>query len=1501
MAETLLLRAEKEDAGASGSQREARRKRISNLWSLALQRKLSELSAHVEAAVIEARQLLEFKANVPPLVVAELRAEDRNHLESRHKGRMADISSKHCQGMLKLIAAHKYAHPFHTAVDTQTYKNYTDIVTEPCDLTLIRDRCEAVGHYKDPMAFANDLDLVFRNAKRYNRPGSDCFVMADVLHEFCQVQYRSLIAPRLVEEEQASLHEEVVAKHKRAEAINAQRSHQLETRVMTLMAFIDELQRSIVEAKSQAASACEPMLAPERSLLASQMQALKPAQVEACMLLVAQSQPHKLLASEALPPPGRTTVGAHHSDVRCMTLDLAALDALVLRQLQHLVSLCRTADRAAAAQPAAHSRPAVSGGARGVSDAGPLAVAAGTQPGGTAAGGGQSQPQPQSRRRQQLQQQQAAQDTPPSRASLRAWVTLWRPAAHGKLGALQRRQLRQPLRMPLRQAWTLCPTLLHLVVLRRRLPALGPSWSQWSPAGGDVVMAEQAISASLANGAALPLPNRREFLISDVRNGSAESISALAGVLWPGLPLGAGSALPSIPAITAQHGLQPVASGDRIRSEPPADPITTGQQCRLLGFCRPRFTRSHPLMVATGLIRGDSSLGQQPSSGQHAHVALAASGPGPMGPPAPGGLARTGSIKRKAPAPIQAPPTEPSGRAPPSGEPPPSAPLHHTAATTASADNAAATAPQQNGARPAHTRHTPDPTLASPMPSFGTWSSAQVTQGTQGGGGGYPAHDTPQRIPLPGMPFTSTPLPPSLLQQQLNQQLNQQQAHGPQAGQQRPHTLNSAGGTQQLLGGMTFRQPSGRPPTGATPTAPSLPPASHRRSRSPSTSDAPGLLNKTAGPYPSTSPVGTPNAAPPQLAAPTSALLRAPSRGASPVTAGPPYHPLGPPPSQHPSSMPTHPLSGHPHASQQQQQQQHGYHSSSTQQYPQHAQQQGSLGGGPALTSSGSLPLGGGMQQQVGGGPVNSMNNNAMLSSAAVSHILSQLPGHTLAVIHQYMKSGALGGGGGQGAGQHASMPPGGGMMYPGQQQQLQQQQQHQGASGGPSDPGSGNNPAGMNSGGGPGGQNALSLLLATMGRNMPHLQGSVPQNLSSMLMPQQQQPHHHQHQQQQFQQQQQQLQLQPHVLQQLQQQANQVMMLQHQQQQQQQQQQMSMNQQHGGMHNPQHQQQQQQQPHQVQQQQQMTPQTLMLAHQQVQQQQLAQLQAHGESAAFTAPAAPAGGGASFAPGQQPSHPPATPSTAAPSPATSLPTPPLQSAAPYSDDPTSAPIPGAASTVPSTGMVSAVLGQGQDQAPNKQPASLSATLHALSQPPGSSAAAAHPSPMGSQPGAPHGNHLPHSHRLSSGSVPSLQDAAIPRHSAASGSAFRGVGLPGGAAVSLARSHPGMTSAAASVGANPEASLTPAASGMERQRSAGPGGIILDLSSNADERGGMGEALVQQQGNNSNSTLTQRRTRSGRDSPSPYEAGGRGAEEHATATTTLLTAGVTKRMGGGPKP
>lgn len=55
MAEAPALSASKGNMCGSEPQRAARRKRISSLWSWALQRRLAELSAQVEAAVIEVR------------------------------------------------------------------------------------------------------------------------------------------------------------------------------------------------------------------------------------------------------------------------------------------------------------------------------------------------------------------------------------------------------------------------------------------------------------------------------------------------------------------------------------------------------------------------------------------------------------------------------------------------------------------------------------------------------------------------------------------------------------------------------------------------------------------------------------------------------------------------------------------------------------------------------------------------------------------------------------------------------------------------------------------------------------------------------------------------------------------------------------------------------------------------------------------------------------------------------------------------------------------------------------------------------------------------------------------------------------------------------------------------------------------------------------------------------------------------------------------------------
>lgn len=50
---------------------------------------------------------------------------------------------------------------------------------------------------QDPKDFWADLMRVFDNAKLYNPPGSDCFLMAQTLQEVAQERFEKTIAPRM--------------------------------------------------------------------------------------------------------------------------------------------------------------------------------------------------------------------------------------------------------------------------------------------------------------------------------------------------------------------------------------------------------------------------------------------------------------------------------------------------------------------------------------------------------------------------------------------------------------------------------------------------------------------------------------------------------------------------------------------------------------------------------------------------------------------------------------------------------------------------------------------------------------------------------------------------------------------------------------------------------------------------------------------------------------------------------------------------------------------------------------------------------------------------------------------------------------------------------------------------------------------------------------------------------------------------------------------------------
>lgn len=130
-----------------------------------LLRRLGEVSTQVEAVILEARQLVLWKAKHQPQTKVELTGEDRGILAASRKQRLADSLSKACAPLLKALSSHKWAFPFTTPVDTVKYFDYLDAIQTPMDLGSVKSRLDS-GHYQDPKEFLSDVILVFDNAKK---------------------------------------------------------------------------------------------------------------------------------------------------------------------------------------------------------------------------------------------------------------------------------------------------------------------------------------------------------------------------------------------------------------------------------------------------------------------------------------------------------------------------------------------------------------------------------------------------------------------------------------------------------------------------------------------------------------------------------------------------------------------------------------------------------------------------------------------------------------------------------------------------------------------------------------------------------------------------------------------------------------------------------------------------------------------------------------------------------------------------------------------------------------------------------------------------------------------------------------------------------------------------------------------------------------------------------------------------------------------------------------
>lgn len=101
---------------------------------------------------------------------AYLRSEDANN----------DAIMSRCAKVLRQVSNNKNAAPFLQPVDHVALKipDYPIIIKHPMDLGTIKTKLEN-GQYTSPRDFEHDVNLVFRNATVYNKPGT-------VVHELCK-------------------------------------------------------------------------------------------------------------------------------------------------------------------------------------------------------------------------------------------------------------------------------------------------------------------------------------------------------------------------------------------------------------------------------------------------------------------------------------------------------------------------------------------------------------------------------------------------------------------------------------------------------------------------------------------------------------------------------------------------------------------------------------------------------------------------------------------------------------------------------------------------------------------------------------------------------------------------------------------------------------------------------------------------------------------------------------------------------------------------------------------------------------------------------------------------------------------------------------------------------------------------------------------------------------------------------------------------------------------
>lgn len=304
-----------------------KQRRQRHLWSLTA--RVASIGAEADRIAVNAARTRD-DLYVPLPSLSSLPSFELETLQSAAARRAEEIVSTVCKKTLQAIMQHKWSWPFNTPVDVTVYKDYLEKVQEPMDFGAIKKKLDR-GEYHNPESFLKDMRLVFDNARLYNKPGTDVYVMASTLREKFEEKVASTITPRMMEAASIGDSDILAARQRHAGNLAPfESSGQLpgssisearkaaELRCASLIQDLDALLSVVSDTKSAAAALCTPLSRKEKEELAVSLGTLSESDFEIAIGLV-------LLQHPGLQP---------FDDIG---FDLDMLDALTLRQLQSFV------------------------------------------------------------------------------------------------------------------------------------------------------------------------------------------------------------------------------------------------------------------------------------------------------------------------------------------------------------------------------------------------------------------------------------------------------------------------------------------------------------------------------------------------------------------------------------------------------------------------------------------------------------------------------------------------------------------------------------------------------------------------------------------------------------------------------------------------------------------------------------------------------------------------------------------------------------------------------------------------------------------------------------------------------------------------------------------------------------------------------------------------------------------------------------------------------------